>query len=107
MVRITLDDDGATLRLNLEGRLAGAWVAELEKCWRSYATRAQKKTLEVDLTNTESVDMAGKYLLALMHSSGVKISARNPYMNAVAEEILSIGARSKPRSVDTPTGGKR
>ncbi|MCZ2154404.1 MAG: hypothetical protein LC114_10985, partial [Bryobacterales bacterium] len=92
---------------NLEGRLAGAWVGELEKCLRSCTARAPKKTLEVDLTNTESVDMAGKYLLALMYQSGVKITARNPYMNAVAEEILRIGARSEPRSVDMPTGGNR
>lgn len=92
MVRITLDDDGGTLHLKLEGRLAGAWVAELEECWRSYSARAPHKTLEVDLTNTQSVDLAGKYLLALMHRHGARIVARTPYMNAVAEEILSISA---------------
>jgi hypothetical protein len=87
MVRITVDDRGAQLHLKLEGRLAGAWVSELEQCWRTYVARSPHKLLVVDLTDTEFVDLAGKYLLTLMHQSGVKFAARNQYMNALLSEI--------------------
>ena len=40
MLRITSSDDGATLRLHLEGRLVAAWVVEAEKAWRAATSRA-------------------------------------------------------------------
>ena len=87
MVRITMDDHGAQFHLKLEGRLAGAWVSELEQCWRTCAARSPHKLLVADLTDTEFVDLAGKYLLTLMHQSGVKFTARNQYMKALLSEI--------------------
>lgn len=87
MVRISTEDRGATLELRLEGRLSGAWVAELEECWRSHAARSPHKKLIVDLTDTQVIDLAGKYLLRLMHQSGVAITARTPYMKALVAEI--------------------
>ena len=98
MVRISMEDRGATLLLKLEGRLSGAWVAELEECWRSYAARSPHKKLIVDLTDTEFIDLAGKYLLKLMHQSGVAITARTPYMNALVAEIAGADL--------LPQGGK-
>ena len=92
MVRITMDDRGAELHLKVEGRLAGAWVSELEQCWRAYAARSPHRVLLVDLTDTEFVDLAGKYLLTLMHQSGVKFAARNQYMNALLAEIRGTGS---------------
>ena len=91
MVRITVHDRGAQLHLKLEGRLAGAWVSVLEQCWRTYAARSPHKLLVVDLTDTEFVDLAGKYLLGLMHQGGVKVTASNQYMKALMAEISSIG----------------
>jgi anti-anti-sigma regulatory factor len=69
-----MEDRGATLQLKLEGRLSGAWVAELEECWKSYAARSPHKKLIVDLTDTEFIDLAGKYLLRLMQQTGVAIT---------------------------------
>jgi anti-anti-sigma regulatory factor len=87
MVRISMEEREATLRLKIEGRLSGAWVAELEECWRSYAARSPHKRVIVDLTDTGFIDLAGKYLLRLMHQSGVAITARTPYMKELAAEI--------------------
>ena len=98
MVRISMEDRGDTLQLKLEGRLSGAWVAELEECWRSYAARSPHKKLIVDLTDTEFIDLAGKYLLRLMHQSGVAITARTPYMKAFVGEIAGADL--------LPQGGK-
>jgi hypothetical protein len=87
MVRITMEDRGANLHLKLEGGLVGVWVSELEQCWRACTARSPHKGLVVDLTNTESVDLAGKYLLTLMHNSGAGFTARTPYINALVAEI--------------------
>ena len=38
MLKITVYDTASQLRLALEGRLAGAWVWELDQCW--HTTRA-------------------------------------------------------------------
>jgi hypothetical protein len=92
MVRITTNSCGADVVLNLEGRLTGAWVAELEECWRVYAALPSQKHLVVDLTHTEFVDLAGKYLLTLMHRSGVGFIAGTPYMKALLAEIAANGA---------------
>ncbi len=86
-----MDDRGAELHLKVEGRLAGAWVSELEQCWRTYVARSPHKVLLVDLTDTEFVDLAGKYLITLMHQSGVKFTARNQYMNSLLAEIREAG----------------
>ncbi len=105
MVRITVDDGGPTLHLKIEGRLIGAWVTELEQCWRKYSALWPERHMVVDLTKTEAVDLAGKYLLALMHRSGVEFTASSPYMSALLAEIARPEAAVKPGTADHPSKG--
>src|SRR5262245_31361483 len=86
MLRITVHDDSDQLRLELEGRLGGAWVSELEDCWRAASTD-DKSRLWVDLRGVDSVDAAGKYLLALMHAAGARFIASGCAMSALVREI--------------------
>ena len=87
MLRVTVENHGAGLRLRVEGRLVGAWVSELEDCWRKLSSRSPGVPLTVDLTHTEFVDLAGKYLLSLMHESGVGLSSKSPYIKILIAEI--------------------
>jgi anti-anti-sigma regulatory factor len=87
MLRVTVEDLGTAFRLKVEGRLAGVWVPELEQSWRALTARSPGVGLIVDLTHTEFVDLAGKYLLSLMYQSGVQLSANSPYMKTVVGEI--------------------
>jgi anti-anti-sigma regulatory factor len=87
MLRITVQDLADRLRLQLEGRLSGAWVPELEDCWRTSAPILKDRELWVDLTGVDCVDAAGKYLLALMHKSGVRFIASGCMMAALVQEI--------------------
>jgi len=107
VLRITRVEQGATLHLRIEGKLAGAWVTELEQAWRESAARSPHQGLVVDLTATEFVDLAGKYLLALMHQKGVKLAAGTPYMNALIEEItaMDVGVEGRPAS-QRPQGAR-
>jgi len=101
MVRITLEDRGTGRCLKLEGKLAGAWVNELEQCWRSLTARTPGVVLSVDLTAAESVDLAGKYLLSLMHQSGVQLTANSPYMKALVAEILGTTPNAAGKALAT------
>jgi anti-anti-sigma regulatory factor len=73
MLKITLHDATAQPCLELEGRLAGAWVCELEHCWHAAQAGHQNRTLAVDLTGVTFIDQAGRYLLQLMHRDGVSL----------------------------------
>jgi len=88
MLRITSHENAETIRLKLEGRLKGAWVLEMEKCWRK-ATSDRNKALIVDLTDVEFVDTAGRYLLALIHARGASFVAVTPLMSALVAEIAA------------------
>jgi len=85
--RVTVEDLGHALRLKVEGRLGATWVPELEQSWRTLIRRSPGVGLIVDLTGTEFIDLAGTYLLSLMHRSGVELMANSPYMKSVIAEI--------------------
>ena len=86
MLRITSHENAETVCLKLEGILKGAWVPEMERCWRTvYSDR--NKALIVDLTDVEFVDTAGRYLLALMHAHGASFVAVTPLMSELVAEI--------------------
>lgn len=71
MLKITIHNATGQLRLELAGRLAGAWVCELEHCWHTAKTSHPHRQLSVDLTGVTFIDQAGRYLLQLMHRDGV------------------------------------
>ena len=87
MLKITERSSAGRVCLELEGRLAGAWVVELENSWRSLAATLAGRELQVDLTQVESVDASGRYLLALMHHSGARLLASGCMMLTVVEQI--------------------
>jgi anti-anti-sigma regulatory factor len=91
-LNITLNNGSDRLELKLEGKLAGAWVRELEECWRKATLNRRSCTLWVDLTGVDYVDTAGRYLLALMHQAGARFLASGCAMLALVEEIETRGA---------------
>ena len=96
MLRITVHDNPGSLTVQLEGRLAGPWVRELEDCWQSTRAQQRKPVLRFDLTGVTSIDAAGKEFLAAMHTEGVEFLARGCLMRAVVAEITDApGARPR------------
>jgi hypothetical protein len=100
MLRITVHDRPGSLTVQLEGRLAGPWVRELEGCWRSTLAGRRKPALRFDLTGVTSIDSAGKEFLAAMHTQGAEFLARGCLMRAVVAEITGAAApdRGRPES---------
>lgn len=97
MLRVTIKKEDLAEVWELEGRLSGEWVSELERCWaeRPASTGA---ALQVHLKAVSFVDAAGKHLLAEMHGRGVEIKGGGCVTRAVAEEIVGHSGGSKPRA---------
>ncbi len=101
MLKITVRDTVDQLRMELEGTLAGAWVPELEECWRNLDAAPAGRELYIDLTGVDRVDVAGRYLLALMHSSGARIVASGCMMGSLVAQITGpwpCGSRTTTRT---------
>src|SRR4051812_32085377 len=87
MLRITVHEKSGALTFQLEGRLAGPWVSELEECWRVALASHRKPILRVDLSEVTSIDAAGRACLAALHLQGAEFLAADCLMKAVVAEV--------------------
>jgi hypothetical protein len=87
MLKITIHDADGPLRLELEGRLAGAWVCELEHCWHTAQASHPNRTLAVDPTGVTFIDQAGWYLLQLMERDGVRVVGSGLMLQDILDHI--------------------
>ena len=87
MLRITVHDNQDSLTFQLEGRLAGAWVKEVEQCWQSTLARQRKPILRIDLTGVTFIDDAGKACLTAIHRQGAELMAADCLTRAIVAEI--------------------
>ncbi len=92
MLRITVHDKPQAVTVQLEGRLAGPWLRELEECWQSTVAGHRKPVLCVDLTGVTFIDAAGKACLAAMHRQGAEFVAADCLTKAVVAEITQASA---------------
>lgn len=88
MLRITIQNDAATTRFVIEGKLVGPWVRELEKCWRKALSAKPSHFIQVHLANVFFVDERGKELLVAMHKQGVGLVANGMLTQAIVKEIV-------------------
>ena len=92
MLRITAEKKRGKTILNVEGRLAGPWVATLEQCWRE---RKPGEKFGVNLCAVSFIDAAGKLLLKEIHQQGGKLVAEGCLNEAIVEEICSSKSAHK------------
>ncbi len=98
MLRITVIDKPDGLTFQLEGRLAGPWVEELEVCRRhtlsGRPSPAERSPAErFDLTGVTSIDAAGKRFLSERHAEGAQFVACDCLMRAIVAEISRVPTR--------------
>ena len=92
MLKITVHDNPHALTFQLEGRLAGPWVRELEECWRSTLAGRRVLVLLLDLTGVTFIDAAGRTCLAALHRQGAEFIAADCLTKAVVAEISQPSA---------------
>lgn len=95
MLRITVKTTRKALTFVLEGKLAAAWVRELQDCWNTTVSRQRRPTLRVDLTGVTFVDDAGKACLAALCREGAEFIARDCVTKDVVREICETFSRAE------------
>ena len=98
MLRITIHDNLESLTFQLEGRLAGAWVREVEECRQRTLAGCRRPAVRFDLAGVTFIDAAGKAYLAAVHRQGVELLAVDCLTKAIVAEISKAVI---------PTGGVR
>jgi len=88
MMKIEIQESPDSVVLKVEGRLAGAFAAELESCWKAARAKRPEGTISVDLKNVTCVDRAGRYLLQMMHRSGVPFLRAGLAVQDILEQIM-------------------
>jgi hypothetical protein len=97
----TFEIDGG-LVLQVEGRLAGAFVPELEGSWKAVRTSHPEWKISVDLKNVTCVDRTGRLLLKVLHVNGVGFLRAELAIQDILEEVTendSLSEPSKPQSI--------
>lgn len=86
MLKVTIKKEEFGETWELEGKLSGDWVKELERCWKERPT-PNGISLQLRLKAVSYIDAAGRDLLSAMHGRGVEIKGCSCMTNAVVEEI--------------------
>ncbi|MGO8732542.1 MAG: TolC family protein [Terriglobia bacterium] len=94
MFRVTTkEEEHGRVTLKLEGKLAGPWVDEFERCW---CLAVEKwKDLVVELEGVTFIDSKGKCLLAKIHGQGAKLIGAGLMIKSIIEEIAGCGGEQK------------
>lgn len=87
MLRVTVKKENTSETWELEGKLAGEWVPELDRLWRQ-RTPQSGTTIEILLKAVSYIDPAGKQLLAEMRQQGAEIRGCGCMVRAFVEEIM-------------------
>ena len=98
MLKITTLTNPESTTFRLEGRLAGPWVQELERCWGSIVGTTTNHPLTVDLSAVTYVNSDGKDLLKKIHKQGAKLVASGCLTSCIVNEIVHVprkGERAK------------
>jgi ABC-type transporter Mla MlaB component len=87
MFRITVHDNQESLTFQLEGKLAGPWVREVEECRQGALAGRRLTAVRFDLAGVTFIDAAGKDYLAAMHRLGAEFIAADCLTKAIVAEI--------------------
>jgi ABC-type transporter Mla MlaB component len=63
MLRITVHENAKEQTIQLEGKVVGPWVEELDRTWHSLEASLGSKRLDLDLRGVDFIDARGRQLL--------------------------------------------
>lgn len=87
MFRVTVKKEETAEIWELEGKLSGEWVSELDRLWRERPAQSGLPT-EIHLKAVSYIDPAGKQLLSEMRQQGAEIKGCGCMVRALVEEIM-------------------
>jgi hypothetical protein len=92
MLKITIWGTAGITVFELEGKLTGPWVKELERSWRNAESTQQIYPLQVDLSSVTFIDQEGKDLLRKMYLEGAKLVTTGCLNKCIVEGIMRTGS---------------
>lgn len=111
MLKISVKEDEPHKRvlLQVEGRLVGPWVGELERCWETERTRVSSEVIVVRLANVSFIDDTGRELLSRISNAGSKLEGEGCMVRAIIARIIGavFSARDSEgeKAIATQSGG--
>jgi hypothetical protein len=87
MFRITEQQAESRIVLKLEGRFSSAFVPELDACWHAAERTQGDRSIWVDLSHVDLVDMAAQEQLTRMHRAGVRFVTKGCFIRDLLESI--------------------
>jgi hypothetical protein len=108
-VREKDEDPQKRVLLEVEGRLVGPWVGELERCWESERQRVSSEMIVVRLANVSFIDDAGRELLSRISNAGSKLEGEGCMVRAIIARIIGAVFPAHDckgeRAIATQSGG--
>jgi len=93
MMKIDTRNAGGRLVIQVEGRLIGAYVPELERCWQAARAERPDRAILLDLKNVTCVDWGGRRLLQSMHDGGVEFVGAGLATQDILDQLTPPAAR--------------
>ncbi len=87
MMKIQVNERGERVVIEVEGRLAGVFVPELENCWKAARGSQPSRMIVIDLKNITCVDRAGRSLLKQMYCNGAGFLGAGMATQDILEQI--------------------
>lgn len=87
MMKIQVEERDGEVILLVEGRLAGDFVPELQRCWEAARTGHPRRRIQVDLKGVTCVDRGGRCLLQMMYGNGVDFRRAGLAVQDILEQI--------------------
>jgi anti-anti-sigma regulatory factor len=88
MMKIQTKESDGLIVLEIEGRLAGACVPELEACWQAARRDQPDRAVAVDLKSVTCIDRAGRRLLEAMYGGGVRFLRAGLAVQDILEQVM-------------------
>lgn len=90
MLKITISETGSTMRMKLEGRIAGPWAEELSRVWMERAPLLKSRKLSIDLSEVTYADEAGKKALReVVAHTGAELVTGTLWTQYLAEQVAA------------------
>ena len=111
MLKISVKEDEPRRRvlLEVEGRLVGPWVGELQRCWEDESKRVSSEVVVVRLANVSFIDDRGRELLSRISNAGSKLEGEGCMVRAIIARIIgavfSAGDCKGEEEIATQSGG--
>lgn len=105
MLRISARQHDSTTVLELQGRLAGPWVAELARVWSERSPGGPQDTVVVDLADVTYVDEQGQDLLIALCRAGATLTGAGCLTTSMLADITRR-AQVEPARSSTPAAAQ-